>query len=428
MSPNRARVLVVGAGMAGLRTAEALRAGGFDGEVLVVGEEPWAPYNRPPLSKQVLREGSGHAALAFRPRAAAADVVWRLGERVQHADLAAQVATLADGATLGFDALVAATGVTARRLDVPGPGAGAHGRHVVRTVDDALALREELRPGARVVVVGAGFVGCEVAVAARGLNCVVDCVAVDALPMLRPLGPVLAAELGRRHERRGITFHLGTTVRALLGDDRVAGVVLDDGRVLPAEVVVEAVGSRPATDWLAGQGLELGDGVLTDSALHPLVAGDAATPDRPLRHVAVVGDLARFPNPRFSGVAQRVEHWSTAADTARRAGAVLAAGLTSGFSPGPVDEAPWEVLPTFWSDQADVRLQSYGMPGLGDPADTRLLAGSLEQDCVMGYFRDGELLGVVGLGTVGLGTAGGGLAATLAGYRSRVGRGLRVAA
>ncbi|WP_375425023.1 NAD(P)/FAD-dependent oxidoreductase [uncultured Friedmanniella sp.] len=415
MTPASQRVLVVGAGMAGLRTAETLRGAGFAGEVLVVGEEPWAPYNRPPLSKQVLRDGSGHPALAFRPRAGAADVVWRLGTRVRHADLAARVATLADGRTLGFDALVAASGVRARRLDVPGPGVGVRGRHVVRTLEDAVALREELRPGARVVVIGAGFVGCEVAVAARHLGCTVACVALDPLPMLRPLGAVLAAELRRRHERIGITFHLGATVAALTGDHRVDGVALGDGTVLAADVVVEAVGSQPTTDWLGGQGLDLGDGVLTDAGLHPVTAGGRGLA-QPLRHVVAAGDLARFPNPRFSAGAHRVEHWSAAADTARRAGTVLAAGLASGFVPGPVEEVTWEALPSFWSDQGDLRLQSYGMPGLADPGQTRLLHGSLDTECVLGYFDQGELLGVVGLGR--------GTAAVLAGYRAQVGRGL----
>lgn len=422
MTGPRQRVLVVGAGMAGLRTAEALRAGGFAGEVVVVGAEPWAPYNRPPLSKQALRDGVGHEALAFRPRAVTADVTWRLGAEVQHADLDAREATLADGRSIAFDALVAATGVTARRLDVtaPAPGGTATGRHVVRTLDDAVTLRAALRPGARVVVVGAGFVGCEVAVSASRLGCVVACVTPERAPMLRPLGLPLGRELQRRHERAGIAFHVGTGVRALAGDDRVEGLLLDDGRLLPADVVVEAVGSRPATDWLAGQGLDLTDGVLTDDRLHPLVAGPGG-PARPLRHVVVVGDLARFPNPRFSGGAHRVEHWSNAADTARRAGAVLAAALAS--APNPPGAAPWAVVPSFWSDQGDLRLQSYGMPALADPDLTRLLAGSLDADCVLGYLRDGDLLGVVGLGS-----AGGGMAAALAGFRAQVGRGVRAAA
>lgn len=415
--PTR-RVLVVGAGLAGLRTAEGLRAAGFAGEVLVVGDEAWAPYNRPPLSKQALRDGVEHADLAFRPRSSTASVTWRLGTAVEGVDLPRRVARLADGTTLGYDALVAATGVSARRLQVPGPGAGAGaGRHVVRTLDDAHALRRSLTPGARVVVVGAGFIGCEVAVTARALGCTVSCVAVDAHPMLRPLGVELAAELQRRHERLGIDFHLGTGVRRLTGADRVTGLELSDGTELPAEVVVEAVGSRPNTDWLAGQGLDLADGVLTDSALRPLVVDATAGASGPLRHVAVVGDLARFPNRRFSDAAYRVEHWSTPTDTARRAASVLAAGLRGEDDPDVVD-APWETLPSFWSDQGAIRLQSYGMPGLASPDEIRLLHGRLDAECVVGYFCDDDLVGVVGLG----------MAAELARYRSQLGRRSRVRA
>ena len=309
------------------------------------------------------------------------------------ADLPSRRVEFADGDSLEYDALVAATGVTARRLAVPGPPpqAGA-GRHVVRTLDDALALRAALVPGARVVVLGAGFIGCEVAATARTLGCQVDSVAVDPMPMIRPLGPMLAAELQRRHEERGVRFHLSTGVTAFEGDGHVTAVQLADGTVLPADVVVEALGSRPAVGWLEGHGFDLTDGVLTDGALRPV--SPAGVQDG----VAVVGDLARFPNPRFGPGAWRVEHWQVPTDTGRRAGAVLAAYLS-----GDADRyqeivaTGWEVLPSFWSDQYDVRLQSYGLPGLADPDGIAVLEGKLEGECVVGYSRDGQLVGVVGL-------------------------------
>lgn len=405
------RVLVVGAGMAGLRTAESLRKAGFAGEVLVIGDEPWAPYNRPPLSKEALRYGADHGVLAFRQRSDTAEIAWRLGERVTRADLHARVADLQDGSSVEFDALVAATGVSARRLDVDGPAPQARsGRHVVRTVEDARALHDALLPGARVVVVGAGFIGCEVAVTARLLGCEVTCVAADVHPMLRPLGVELAAELQRRHEQRGITFRLGTGVRAFTGEDRVDGVALTDGTQLGADVVVEAVGSRCNSDWLTGQGLDLSDGVLTDGALRPLLVDAAGGALGQLRHVAVVGDLARFPNRRFSDAAHRVEHWSIPGDTARRAAAVLAAELRGEYE-DPMVGAPWDLLPSFWSHQDDVRLQSYGMPGLASPDDIRLLEGRLDADCVMGYFAAGVLVGVIGIG----------MPTALARYRPQVG-------
>jgi 3-phenylpropionate/trans-cinnamate dioxygenase ferredoxin reductase subunit len=396
------RAVVVGAGMAGLRTAEALRAQGFTGEVVVLGDEPHAPYNRPPLSKEALAgelvERLTHERLAFRVRKAAADVVWRLGTRVVRADLSGRQVELADGSTLEYDALVAATGVSARRLDVPGPAPTADaGRHVIRTLDDALALRAQLRPGARVVVLGAGFIGCEVAATARTLGCDVTCVAIDPLPMIRPLGPLLATVLQRRHEEHGVRFHLGTGVTALEGDDHVTGARLGDGGRLDADVVVEALGSRTNVAWLDGHGFDLGDGVLTDGALRPVARGVSVD------GVAVVGDVARFPNPRFGPGAWRVEHWSVPTDTGRRAGAVLAAYL-SADTPGGRDRyelvttTPWEVLPSFWSDQYDLRLQSYGMPGLADAEGVKVLEGDLDGECVVGYHRDGQLVGVVGIG------------------------------
>ncbi|MFN8146237.1 MAG: FAD-dependent oxidoreductase [Candidatus Nanopelagicales bacterium] len=385
------RALVVGAGLGGLRTAEALRASGYADEIVVVGDEPWAPYNRPPLSKEALAEGITHERLVFRVRDQASDVVWRLGDRAASADLDARTVTLHHGEVLDYDVLVAATGVTAWRLPFGPPAAASAGRHVIRTLDDATALRSELVPGAHVLVLGAGFIGCELAATATALGCGVSCVAIDAAPMLRPLGPELAAELRRRHEAHGVDFHFGVGVTDLVGDQHVEGAVLSDGAHLEADVVVEALGSRCNVGWLEGNGLDLVDGVLTDAALRPLRDGV------PVDGVAVVGDIARFPNVRFDERAHRVEHWSLPTDTGRRAGAVLAAYL-SGEGYDDVVARRWEVLPSFWSDQYDIRLQSFGMPGLADADGIRLLEGELSGECVVGYHRGDELVGVVGLG------------------------------
>ncbi|MGE3447449.1 MAG: NAD(P)/FAD-dependent oxidoreductase [Microbacteriaceae bacterium] len=390
------RVLVVGAGLGGLRSAEALRAQGYHDEIVVVGDEPHAPYNRPPLSKEALADEVAHERLAFRQKASVEDVVWRLGQRVDALDLEARSAVVS-GEQLDWDALVVATGVSARRLPVAGPPPShAAGRHVVRTLDDALALRAALSPSTRLVVIGAGFIGCEVAATARTLGCEVDVVAVDDYPMQRPLGPMLGAELQRRHEGRGVRFHLGVGVESLLGDGHVTGVVLSDGAELKADVVVEALGSQCNVDLLDGQGLDLSDGVLADDALRPLRHGV------PVDGVAAVGDVARFPNPRFDDRAFRVEHWSLPTDTGRRAGEVLAAFLRHGPSEAydAVASRPWEVLPSFWSDQFDIRMQSFGMPGLADPDGVQLLEGDLAGECVVGYHRGGDLMGVVGLGMV----------------------------
>ncbi|MGI5466854.1 NAD(P)/FAD-dependent oxidoreductase [Streptomyces sp. CA-132043] len=379
MSP---RIVVAGAAMAGLRAAEQLRAAGWTGTLTLVGDEPHMPYNRPPLSKEVLAGRAPFESLAFRPRASVADAEWRLGTGVTAARLAERTVELADGERLDFDGLVIATGMRPRRLRCPGPAAG---RHTVRTLTDAQGLRSALtRPGARVVVVGAGFIGCEVAATAVGLGATeVTVVDPEPLPMLRPLGELPARLLRRRHEERGVRFALGTGVTAFAGEDHVTGVVLDDGRTLPADVVVEAVGSAANTEWLDGNGLDLTDGVLTDALLR--VGG--------LPYVVAVGDVARFPNARYDAVPRRVEHWSIPGDTAKRAAKTLAAHL-AGTDPDPTPFAPF---PTFWSDQHDFRLQSFGAPSLG-LADVRVLEGDPEGDVVLGYHAGGNLVGVLALG------------------------------
>ncbi|WP_336109336.1 NAD(P)/FAD-dependent oxidoreductase [Streptomyces sp. PTD9-10] len=383
------RILVAGASMAGLRAAEQLRAAGWTGAITLVGDEPHMPYNRPPLSKEVLAGRAPFESLAFRPRASVADVEWRLGRAAVAARLDERNLELDGGEVLAYDGLVVATGMRPRRLRCPGPLAG---RHTVRTLADAQGLRTALtRPGARVVVVGAGFIGCEVAATAVGLG-VAEVTVVDPLPlpMVGPLGELLARSLLRRHEARGVRFRLGTGVQSFEGERTVTGVVLDDGSVLPADVVVESVGSIANTEWLDGNGVDLSDGVLTDGLLR--VGGRA--------EVVAVGDVARFPNARYDGVPRRVEHWSIPADTAKQAAKALVAQLV-GSEPEP---APFAPLPTFWSDQHDFRLQSFGAPTLG-LADVRGLDGDTDGDLLAGYHRDGRLVGVVALGGPGVASA-----------------------
>jgi len=376
------RIVVAGASLGGLRAAEQLRAAGWTGTITLVGDEPHMPYNRPPLSKEVLAGKASFDSLAFTPRAAASDVEWRLGTQVVAAGLAGHTATLDDGAELSYEALVVATGMRPRRLRCDGPSAG---RHTVRTIADAQGLREELtRPGVRVVVVGAGFIGCEVAATAVGLGAA-EVTVVDPLPlpMAGPLGDLLAEALRKRHEERGVRFALGTGVAGFEGAERVTGVVLSDGTTLPADVVVESVGSVANVEWLDGNGLDLSDGVLTDEQLR--------VGERP--EVVAVGDIARFPNARYDGVPRRVEHWSIPTDSAKHAARVLVAHLTG----AEVELAPFAPLPTFWSDQHDFRLQSFGAPALG-LVDVRVLDGDPDGDVLVGYHNGGRLVGVVGLG------------------------------
>jgi 3-phenylpropionate/trans-cinnamate dioxygenase ferredoxin reductase component len=415
------RIVVVGAGMAGLRSADAVRKSGFDGEITVVGAEPHMPYNRPPLSKDGIGAEFDPAQLPFRvARGAAESIGWRLGEPVIAADLAARNVTLGDGSVLGWDGLVIATGVRSRRLDLPGPLAG---RHAIRTLDDLAGLRRDLELARRVVVVGGGFIGCEVAAAARTRGLDVTVVEPEPLPMRRPLGDELAAELLRRHESRGVRFRLGTAPVAFEGDSagnhgRVRAVTLTDGTTLDGDLVVESVGSLPNVEWLDGNGLDLADGVACDGRLRVLAgdtgaavarddvvaAGDtvalAARDD-----VVAAGDVARYPHPLLFGASRRIEHWTVATDTAKYAAARLGrhlSGLASGENvPGadPADDGGvFAAVPTFWSDQYDLRVQSFGVTGL---ADVRILEGSLDGDVAVGYHHEGRLAGVVLIGLGG---------------------------
>ena len=382
-------VIVVGAAMAGLRAAEQLRAAGYDGALTVVGDEPHLPYNRPPLSKEALSLPHDepierwHSEVEFRRRPSIDDVAWLLGKRVVAADFTSQTVKLEDGETLGWSGLVVATGLRPKRLPDEWP---TEGRLALRSLDDAVRLRTHLRPGARVVVVGAGFIGCEVAATARTHGCDVTVVEPLDTPLVRPLGSAVGAGIRAYHERAGITFITGQAVSAVRAasdsPDRVAGVTLDDGTDLPSDVVVEAMGATPNVEWLDDNGLDLSDGVRCDSALR--IEGR--------ERVVAVGDIACFPNARYGGEGRRVEHWCIPTDTAKRAARTLAADLRS----EPAEDAPFAPLPSFWSDQGELRLQSFGATDIAD--STVVVEGSLgnvDDGVVVDYTRGGELVGVL---------------------------------
>jgi len=390
--PDAAPVIIVGGAMGGLRAAEALRKSGYSGPLTVIGEELHAPYNRPPLSKEVLSTVVTHEAVAFPRRAATEDVEWLRGRSATAADLDAHTVTTDDGVKHAWRALVIATGLRARRLTLPGrQDPSMPGRYTIRTLDDAIALREELREGRRLVVLGSGFLGCEVAATARKLGCEVTIVSPSELPIIRPLGPELAAEIQRRHEAHGVQFRMGRSVVDVLGDARFAGVVLDDGERLDADVLVEAIGSECNSEWLAGTGLDTTDGVLADAAMRA-VSQDGTVHD----DVYVVGDIARFPHLVFDQTPRRIEHWNIPTDTGKRVGAVLAAKLADDGSFIEIAARPFTPMPTFWSVQFEIDLRAYGLPSLAD--ETRLLEGELAGACVLGYYRGGRMIGVVGLG------------------------------
>ena len=246
-------VVIVGAAMGGLRTAEALRKSGYCEALVMMGDETHLPYNRPPLSKDVLSTTVSHEAVAFPVRAEVADVTWMLGSAVTSVDLSAHTVTTQLGVSQGWSALVIATGLRPRRLDLP-PLAG---RHAVRSLDDAIALRAELRPGARVVVAGSGFLGCELAATATKLGCMVTVVTPSEEPMVRPLGRQLAGELRRRLEIEGVEFVTSTSLDGLVGVDSLTHVIVSGGREIRADVLVDSnveicAAGTPGADVVVG--------------------------------------------------------------------------------------------------------------------------------------------------------------------------------
>jgi NADPH-dependent 2,4-dienoyl-CoA reductase/sulfur reductase-like enzyme len=367
--------------MGGLRTAEALRRFGYAGAITVIGDESWAPYNRPPLSKEVLAgDVVSHETVAFPQRAATEDVGWVLGHRVVSADLANETVTTDDGEVFEYSHLIVATGLRPKRQVYPN---NIHaGRHIIRTLDDAMGLRAELQPGARVVVLGAGFVGCETAATARKLGCEVTIVAPGTVPLLRPLGVELASELQKRQEAEGVRFLMKRSVVDLVGEARISAVALDDGSEIECDVFIEAIGSLPNTEWLEGNDLDLSDGLLCNQNLRALKASGESW-----SNVWGVGDVVRFPNTIFDEVPRRVEHWNIPSECAKYVGNAIAVGST---------EAEFRPIPSFWSDQFDVHILSFGLLALAD--SNRLVEGSLDGDCVFEYYRGDKLVGAAGIG------------------------------
>ncbi|TAK68048.1 MAG: FAD-dependent oxidoreductase [Actinomycetota bacterium] len=351
------RVVVVGASAAGLTAVETLRREGYEGEVVVVGDETAHPYDRPPLSKQVLAGAweADRVVLRKDDVIERLDARWVLGTRATGADIQAQQVTLSDGTTLGYDGLVIATGVGPRLLD---SGHDLAGVHILRTLDHALALRAELRAAKALVVVGAGFLGAEVASVARDLGLTVTMVDPLEAPMVRQFGPVVGNFLADQHRARGVDVRCSTGVVGLEGrDGKVARVVLTDGTAVDADVVLVAIGSIPAVDWLADSGLSIVNGVECDEFCQ-------AAPG-----VVAAGDVASWEHPQLGRL--RVEHRMNATEQGMAAAKTLL-GKGQPFAP----------VPYFWSDQYDLKLQAYGLPGshadfqvvTGDPAAGKFAA------------------------------------------------------
>lgn len=363
-------VTVVGASLAGLSAVAALRAFSYDGRIVVVGDEAHAPYDRPPLSKDFLAGSTGIDELSLvGPDPDEHDVEWRLGVRARELDTAGGAVVLESGERLRTDAVVVTTGARARTL----PGATPPGVHTLRTLDDAVALRADLRPGARLVVIGGGFIGAEVASTARGLGLDVTVVEACPLPMAAQIGPAMARVCAGLHAEHGTRLLCGVTVAELVGTDRVRAVRLDDGRELPADVVVVGIGSVPNTEWLASAGLGGPSGVVTGES------GTTAIPE-----VVAAGDCAASPDPTGHRPV-RSEHWSHAQQQPR---AAVAALLGAAHTP-PASSR----VPSFWSDQYGHRLQHAG--SLDGTEDVEIVEGHPdERDVVAVHRRAGDPVAV----------------------------------
>ncbi|WP_188189798.1 NAD(P)/FAD-dependent oxidoreductase [Nonomuraea sp. SYSU D8015] len=364
-------VLIVGASAAGLSTAEALRRHGYRGRLTLLDAEPHLPYDRPPLSKQVLAGAwePDRARLRGQPQLDALDAAFVLGEAAVALDAAECAVTTASGRVLRADAVVIATGLSPCRL--PGQD-GPAGVHVLRSLDDALALRRDLTAAERLVVVGEGVLGAEIAATARTMGLDVTLAGMGHTLLGDQLGEVIGAMLGRLHAERGVRLRLGAAVDGLAETGgRVTGVRLATGELLPADTVAVAIGSRPATGWLEGSGLTVGDGVECDAH------GRAA------EGVYAVGDVASFEHEGL-GRRLRLENRTNATEQAQTvAAAVLGA------------DRPYTPIPYFWTDQYDAKIQAHGVPS--PAAEVTIAEGDVAQRRFTALYRqDGRVTGVLG--------------------------------
>lgn len=356
--PKADRAVIVGASLAGLRGAEALRRAGFDGALTLVGAERHAPYDRPPLSKQVLT-GELRPNSSALPQGAGLDAEWRLGTAATRLDRSARTIHLADGSRLPYDRLLIATGAAARPWPNPAE-AQLTGLHTLRDRDDAERLRAALvAETGRVVVIGGGFIGCEVAHAARALGLATTLVEPSETPLKRVLGAHLGAVIAARLKTVGVDLRTGTRVERLDGDGegRVARAHLSDGTSLETGTVVAALGALRNTAWLGGSGLAFDEkGLACDAEAHAL--DEAGRPDPA---IFVAGDVARFPHPLY-GRRVALEHWEHAVAQGAYAGARMAGAEAAG---------PYGTVPAFWSAQGDLNIKSIG---LTDGADALVIA------------------------------------------------------
>lgn len=399
---DRTRVVVIGGSLARLRAAEALRRRGYRGRLSIVGEEVHAPYDRPPLSKSVLA-GTALPASTALPIAAELDAEWIRGHRATAADFARHSITLDDERELVYDGLVAATGARPRmlstaieRTQAPTP----HGVHVLRTLDAAVSLRDALRQGPRrVAILGAGFIGTEVAATARVLGHAVTLIDSAPLPLWHAVGPHVGQHCAELHHRRGVDLHLGASAEELeTVNANVTGIRLQDGTLIEADLVVVGLGAQPNTEWLTGSGARIDDGLHTDAFLRVI-----NTQGEPIPGVVAAGDLVRAPHPLFDDQPVRTEHWSNAGGQAQIAAQTLLAHLRAQTRPSmpelaaaPAAPEPFAAVPTFWSDQYETTITSVGLPHLAEHS-TVIDSDTSNGTLVVGYERAGRMVGAVAI-------------------------------
>ena len=365
-------IVIVGGGLAASRTAEQLRRAEYTGPITLISDEDHLPYDRPPLSKEVLRAETDDVALKPAEFYEEKDITVLLGSAATSLDTDAQTVTLANGEVVSYDELVIATGLVPKRIpSFP----DLEGVRVLRTLGESLALREHAGTARNAVVIGAGFIGCEVAASLRSLGVAVVLVEPQATPLASVLGEQIGQLVARLHRAEGVDVRCGVGVTEIKGTGHVEKVVLSDGTELDADIVVVGVGSRPSTDWLEGSGVAVDNGVVCD------VAGRTSAPN-----VWAIGDVASWRDALGDQV--RVEHWSNVAEQARViVPAMLGVEATSAVT-----------VPYFWSDQYDVKIQCLGEPEADDVVH---LVADDGRKFLAYYERDGAVVGVVGGGMPG---------------------------
>ena len=366
-------IAIVGASLAGLRAAETLRREGHAGPVILLGTEPHLPYDRPPLSKEFLAGEQEAEQLGLRKQPYdELELDLRLGTTATALDVEGRVLELDSGDRLPFDGLVIATGAAPRRLpDQP----DLDGLFVLRTLADAQAIRARLDARPRVVVIGAGFIGSEVAATCRVRGLDVTVLEALPVPMVRGVGEVIGAVCGELHRDHGVDLRTGVAVAGFEGDGRVERVRFADGSALDADLVVVGVGVAPATAWLEGSGLTLDNGVVCDQTC-------LAAPG-----IVAAGDVARWSNPLFGGRSMRLEHWTNATEQGVHAAHRLLVD--------DADALPFAPVPFVWSDQYDVKIQTVG--AIQGDDEVVVAHGSLEERRFVALFgREGRLVGALG--------------------------------